>query len=115
LISRYADTSELRAKWEALIKKLARQFGEEPDLQAILFLIGVQELGMGAKKFSKDEKMSLMHIATCRLLSKWGFYERDGTDSEGWPKWKNKDKLPKLTLGQQEYLLREAILEYFDE
>jgi hypothetical protein len=27
----------------------------EPDLQSVLFLIGVQELGMGYKKFKKDE------------------------------------------------------------
>ena len=40
-----------------------------PDLNSILFLIGIQELGRVQTRFSKEEKQDLMHIAVCRLLS----------------------------------------------
>ena len=46
-------------KWRTLVNKLADDFGEEPDLQAMIFLIGVQELGRGPQKFSKEEKQDL--------------------------------------------------------
>ena len=64
---------ELKEEWNDLVDRLTDQFGMEPDLQSILFLIGIQELGQGSRKFSKDEKQDLMHIATCRLLSYFGY------------------------------------------
>ena len=56
---------ELEKQWQEVCKKLSLQFDQELDLQGILFLIGVQELGKGYKIFSKDEKVELMHIAVC--------------------------------------------------
>jgi hypothetical protein len=79
------DLNILKTKWESLCKKLGDEYGEEPDLQAILFLIGVQELGRGPMKFSKDEKQDLMHIAVCKLLSQFGYYRLLGQDQDGWP------------------------------
>ena len=54
-----------------------------------------------------------MHIATCRLLSSYGYYELKGLDEEGWPHWKMIMKLPPLTLKEQDILLKQAVLEYF--
>ncbi|MBK9043076.1 MAG: hypothetical protein IPN97_07710 [Saprospiraceae bacterium] len=49
---------------------------ELPDLNTILLLIGIQELGkVSTTKFTKEEKTDLLHIATCRLLSQDGYYE----------------------------------------
>lgn len=109
------DLTELKEKWENVKKKLSDQFDEEPDLQAILFLIGVQELGSGYRKFTKDQKMDLMHIAICKLLSYYGYYELEGLDKDGWPHWKAKEKIPQLTLQQQDILLKQAAIEYFTE
>jgi hypothetical protein len=106
---------ELRSEWDIVRLRLADQFGEEPDLQAILFLIGIQELGQGSRKFTKNEKQDLMHIATCRLLSMYGFYELQGQDQEGWPFWVLKNPLPVLTLKEQDILLKQAVIEYFRE
>ena len=103
----------LKGKWDALCKKLGNDFGEEPDLQSILFLIGVQELGRGPQKFSKDEKQDLMHIAVCRLLSTFGYYELIGLDQDGWPHWELLNKLPPLSLKEQDWLLKQAAVEYF--
>jgi hypothetical protein len=110
-----AELNVLKEKWQALTKRLALQFDEEPDLQALLFLIGVRELGRGPMKFSKDEKQDLMHIAVCRLLSRFGHYELEGMDAEGWPHWRMVRELPPLTLKEQDLLLKQAVLLYFEE
>jgi len=107
--------AELKDEWNQLVKKLSLQFDIEPDLQGIIFLIGVQELGQGKRKFSKDEKQDLLHIATCRLLSSYGYYALNGVDAEGWPHWERIQKMPVLTLKEQDMLLKRAVLDYFKE
>ena len=109
------EPSELRDKWILLTDTLSKNFGEKPDLQTVIFLIGVQELGRGYAAFSKDEKQDLMHIATCKLLSYWGYYKLTGKDEGGWPVWKKTENIPSLTMLQQERLLRQSIIEYFRE
>jgi hypothetical protein len=106
---------ELKQEWTILTSRLAEQFDVEPDLQGILFLIGVQELGQGKRLFNKDEKQDLMHIATCRLLSSYGYYALTGVDEEGWPHWELIHKLPVLSLKEQDLLLKRAVLDYFKE
>jgi len=105
----------IKEKWKRLTQKLKSQFDEEPDLQVILFLIGVQELGKGISKFSKDDKQNLMHIATCRVLSSYGYYEFENTDEDGWHHYKALKPLPPMTLGEQDMLLRNAVIRYFEE
>jgi hypothetical protein len=103
------------AEWNTVVARIEKQFGEDIDLQGILFLVGVQELGQGNRKFSKDEKLNVMHIAICTLLNRYGYYEFEGTDEEGWPHWKATEKLPSLKPGQQLRLMKEALIEYFKE
>jgi hypothetical protein len=109
------NIEELKADWDELVEELNDRFDADLDLQGILFLIGVQELGQGPRDFKKDEKQDLMHIATCRLLSRYGFYELEGLDEEGWPHWKLVQQLPRMSLGEQDYLLKQAVIEYFEE
>jgi hypothetical protein len=84
-------------------------------MQGILFLIGVQELGMGFQKFKKDDKLAVMHIAICTLLERYGYYEFEGRDDDNWPHFKLNEKLPPLKPAQQHLLMRDAIVEYFKE
>ncbi|MFZ6050801.1 hypothetical protein [Halocola ammonii] len=100
-------------KWQETVKEVSDQYGEELDLQALLFLIGVQELGLGYKKFKKDEKIDLMHIAICTLLEPYGYFEYEGRDEDGWPHFTRNQKLPALDGSQQERLIKEAVIEYF--
>ncbi|MEM9835254.1 MAG: hypothetical protein AAF828_02050 [Bacteroidota bacterium] len=86
-----------------------------PDLNAILFLIGIQELGRWKESFTKEEKQDLMHIAVCRLLAYDDHYAFIGRDADGWPHYELKSKLPKIDLAQQERLLKEKIVQYFDD
>ncbi|MEP7265258.1 MAG: hypothetical protein ABI772_12205 [Bacteroidota bacterium] len=107
------NVEELKKDWDELLPMLCKMFDADLDLQGIIFLIGVQELGQGKQKYSKDQKQDLMHIATCRLLSIYGYYELEGTDEDGWPHWKLKQQMPKMSLGEQDYLLKNAAIEYF--
>lgn len=102
-----------KTDWERLLDILTEKFGIEPDLQAVLFLVGVQELGMGAKKFKKDDKVNLMHIAICTVLEPYGYYEFEGRDKEGWPHFKLKEQLPHLKAAEQNNLMIKAVVEYF--
>jgi len=108
---------QLKERWELLVSKLSDQFsqGEDLDLDAIIYLIGVQELGKVHQKFKKDEKLNLMHIAICRLLSPYGFYEFDYVDQDGWPHYQVREELPALKAGEQSVLMKEAIVNYFLE
>ena len=101
--------------WLELRRKLKDQFGKAPDINAILLLIGIRELGKIQKKFSKEEKQDLMHIATCSILSRSGYYDLKGLDQDGWPHWEAKKKLPVLNLEEQEDFLKDHILRYFEE
>jgi hypothetical protein len=109
------NIEELKAEWEIVLDKICTHFDADVDLQGVLFLIGIQELGQGPRKFGKDEKQDLMHIATCRLLSQFGYYELEGVDDEGWPHWKMIQKLPRMNLGEQDYLLKQCVIDYFKE
>jgi len=107
---------EINQKFLELQQKLAEDFdNEKPDIKVILFLIGVQELGQGPRKFSKRQKEELMHIATCRLFSEMGFYELEGLDQDGWPHWKRIKPIPNYTLLEQEHILKSLIVTYFEE
>jgi hypothetical protein len=86
-----------------------------PNMDAMLFLIGVQELGRWKQDFSKEEKQDLMHIAVCRLMSYDGHYEFVGRDDEGWPHYKMISKIPPKDLTGQEELLKSRIVTYFNE
>ncbi len=106
----------LREKWERLVHDLSDKFsdGELMDLDGILFLIGVQELGLGYRKFKKDEKLNLIHIAICRLLEPYGYYRYDGRDKDGWPHYELLENLPGLKAGEQSVLMKEAVVRYFE-
>ena len=107
---------ELERKWQALRLKLKDVIGRKPkDMNAVLFLIGVQELGRGPKNFSKEEKQDLMHIAICKVLSLSGFYELEGIDQEGWPHWKLVKQLPHFDILEQEKLLKMHVIDYFEQ
>ncbi len=104
----------LDRSWHSLLLEIERLLGQKPkDLNATLFLIGVQELGKGQQFFTKEQKQDLMHIAICKVLSYAGYYELEGLDSDGWPHWKLVKKLPRFDLLEQEKLLKMQVLEYF--
>jgi len=112
----YKKDLDLERRWQEILGKIKDSTSARPrDLNGALFLIGVQELGKGPRRFSKEEKQDLMHIAICKLLSYSGFYELEGVDEDGWPHWKVVKKLPRFDLLEQEKLLKIHAIEYFEK
>lgn len=107
----------LAEKWDEVVRIVSDKFapGEDIDIDGIIFLIGVQELGQGYRKFRKDDKLAVMHIAICRLLEPYGYYEFEAFDADGWPHYIKKENLPHLKAGHQQRLMKEAIIQYFED
>jgi len=108
---------QLKERWNTVVSILSNKFadGDILDLDAIIYLIGVQELGKFNSEFQKDEKVNLMHIAICRLLEPYGYYEFEYFDNDGWPHYIIKEELPPLKAGEQSVLMKDAIVNYFLE
>ena len=101
---------DIQLRWWKLEEKLMEKFGKKPDMEAILFLIGIQELGNMPAKFSKEQKHDLMHIAVCTLLSQSGYYELEGRDEDGWPHFAQLKELPVYNMIEQENFLKDHVL-----
>ncbi len=106
---------DLQQRWWNLEARLADRFGKKPDMEAILFLIGIQELGDIRKEFSKEQKQDLMHVAVCCLLSPGGYYELEDVDEDGWPHYRQLKPMPDMGPKEQEDFLKDHILFYFEQ
>ncbi|MFN4285249.1 MAG: hypothetical protein ACK4E8_04715 [Lacibacter sp.] len=107
--------NDLFIRWMQLEQRLVERFGKKPDLETVLFLIGIDVLGDVRKKFTKEQKQDLMHIAVCTLLSQSGYFEYDFTDADGWPHFRQLKPLPTLSLREQEDFLKDHVLLYFQQ
>lgn len=86
---------------------------KHPAIETILFLIGVQELGSGKQKYTKDDKLNILHIAVCRLLEPFGYYKFSHYDDEGFPHFDEVEPLPELKPNEQQLLMKKAVIQYF--
>ncbi|HEY2725817.1 MAG TPA: hypothetical protein VGI61_01485 [Parafilimonas sp.] len=107
--------SDLQQRWWNLEAKLAERFGKKPDMEGILFLIGMQETGFIKKKITKEQKQDLMHVAICTILSPSGYYEFEKKDKDGWPHFKQLKEHTSMPLQEQENFLKDHILFYFEQ
>ncbi len=104
---------DLQARWWSLEAKMLERFGKKPDMEAVLFLIGMQETGFVKSKITKEQKQDLMHVAVCTLLSASGYYALEGKDEEGWPHFKQLKEIPAWNVIEQENFLKDHVLLYF--
>lgn len=101
--------------WQEAMGKLKFIFGDDIDLTAAVFLVGMRELGEIKRKLTKAEKMDVMHIGVCTLLGRYGYYRFSGVDTDGWPHFERITLLPHLDSTGQEKLLKEALVDYLKE
>jgi len=106
---------DIQQRWWALEAKLVDKFGKKPDLEAVLFLIGLQETGYIVEKISKEQKQDLMHVAVCTILAQSGYYVKDGNDEDGWPHFTQVKEIPVLHLVEQENFIKDHVLLYFEQ
>lgn len=105
---------DLQTRWWTLEAKLVERFGKKPDMETLLFLIGIQEFGDIRPRYTKEQKQDLMHIAVCSLLIQSGYYEIDQYDDDGWPHFRQLKELPVMNPIEQELYLKDHILLYFE-
>lgn len=104
---------DIQLRWWKLEQQFFEKFEKKPDVETILFLIGIQEVRTSKKKFNKEEKQDLMHIAVCTVLSQSGYYSIEKFDEEGWPHYIQIKELPAYNMIEQENFLKDHILLYF--
>ncbi len=105
---------QTKLQWYKIVFSMKKAFGKKPDMNGMLFLIGMREVG-SMREYTKDEKMDLMHVATCKLLSYDGYYEFERIDEDGWPHYKLITKPPYTDLMNQENILKRLIVRYFED
>ncbi len=105
----------MNISWEELLLKISKKFNVLADFDFMLFIIGIQERGLGYKKYSKEDKMDMINLARCVLFSQQGYYKTIGHDDENWPQFEVikplDDKLP----SERESILKNAMLHYFKD
>ena len=101
--------------WKKIEEFFVENFDTDknPQIDTILFLIGVQELGSGQQKYTKDDKLNILHIAVCRLLEPFGYYKFSNYDDDGYPHFDEVENLPELKPNEQQILMKKAIIQYF--
>ena len=106
---------KLKERWDRLISILNERFsdGETIDVEGVLYLVGLQELGQIHHKMKKDDNINLIHIGICTVLEPYGYYRFDFYDEEGWPHFELLEALPNLKPGEQSILIKEALVGYF--
>jgi hypothetical protein len=107
-------SDDLQTRWWTLEAKLVERFGKKPDMETILFLIGIQEFGGSSEKFTKEQKQDLMHVAVCSLFSQSGYFELEGYDNDRWPHFRQVKALPEMSMIEQENFMKDHILLYFN-
>ena len=111
----FVSPTALPVSWEKLLSRLEVIVGKRPsDLNSVLFLIGIQEVGLGPKRFSKEQKQDLLHVAVCTVLAQSGYYTSSGPDKDNWPQFELRMTLPPGDILLQEDLLKQHIIYYFD-
>jgi hypothetical protein len=86
-----------------------------PKQDTILFIIGLQELGILKKHLSLEQKLDITTSGTCQVLSQDGYFERAGLDKDGWIIWNQKKSLDELDDSQKERIIKHLIIKYFED
>lgn len=115
MLKNQSRDKQLKDRWERLLSALSERFsdGEALDVEGILYLVGLQELGQIHQKMKKDDNVNLIHIGICTVLEPYGYYRFDFFDKEGWPHFELLEALPPLKAGEQSILMKEALVGYF--
>lgn len=106
-------SEEFELEWDKLILRLSKHFKVTAEYEFILFMMGIHEMGIGFKEFSKTEKMDLINVARCRILARQGYIKETGVDPEGWPIFEALPKLKSMMPSFQNQLIKKGIIEYF--
>ena len=63
-----ADSSDFALRWYKVRNRVKEEFGQRPDLNAILFIIGMNEVGIVKEKWEKEEKANKQNRSRIRVF-----------------------------------------------
>lgn len=107
---------EINRRWNALMDHLKVSLGKPKfTTESLLLLIGLQETGLLPRKFEKEEKLNLIHVGTCAVLTLAGYYRFSHRDTDNWPHYEPVKAIPFLDLFSQIHFLRYHILLYLEQ
>ena len=109
------DKPSLNKQWHSLRMSFLETLGKKPDINAFLFIIGIEQCGIIKDAFSKEEKQDLIHVAVAGFLCKDGYFSYEGKDASGWPHYTTVEVPPKLSVKEQEQWLKGHIVRYFED
>ncbi len=101
--------------WDLMVLEVSKRFGVTADFDFMLFLIGIHERGQGMIAYSREEKMDLINLAKCTLLSQKGYLKQVEPDMEGWPQFEELKSVRGLSPSFSNDLFKRAAFEYFHE
>ena len=108
--------SEHERRWQSLLSDVESKFGRKPDVDALLFLMGIQSVGRGFEPdLPKERKQSLIMEGSYLAFETLGLYQRMGLERNGFWIWEKTGDIPKLDVDDQEKLLQIGILNYFED
>ena len=89
------EGSGLEARWAQLQQWALRHYGRIPDVQGLLFLIGLRELGQGyVPDLDKRRKEHIVMEGIYCALAALGHYARVGIEGNGHWIWEPRAALP---------------------
>jgi hypothetical protein len=106
--------AEVNKDWKLVLEHIEEKFQKKADMNAVLFVIGLRELGQIKKKYTKEQKQDLINLAVCSVLSLSGYFKTVGKDKDGWPVWEQDKPMPRLSVKEQELNLKQHIIHYFE-
>ena len=96
---------ELEKAWQELIQSFKLDYDETPQVDAVLFVIGLQELNIPFERLTKDQNLDVIHIGLCAVFIPLGYNEPIERDQDGWIHFKPINKFQKLTSKEQEEVI----------
>jgi len=108
---------ELDFHWLRIRHFVKERFNQKdlPKLETVLFIIGLQELGKIPQDMTLEKKLDITTLGMCAVLSLGGYCQKDGSDDDGWPVWRQIKPFAPANEGERQDLLKRYIIEYFEK
>lgn len=108
----YLDQFQIEKEWQEYSKKIQEHFGKSISLEGILLFIGLREVGSAETQLDKESKSHLIDTGMCTVLAQSEYFVLVGKDEKGFPVYQSKLPLPKLSVKEQEILLKQHVMAY---
>lgn len=108
----YLDQFQVEKEWQIYSKKIEKHFGKTLSIEGVLLFIGLREIGSASTNLDKDTKEHLIDTGMCTVLAQSNYFTLIGKDENNFPVYEMKEPIPKMSVKEQETLLKQHIVAY---